>query len=79
MDLNDALHSCRCGAFIRDDANMTKDWKIQFVPNPDAANMRLSPEKRKGSFFYINPITGTTYEVIFRDNLKASFQWRTTL
>lgn len=78
MDLNDALHSCRCGAYIRDDANMAKDWKIHFIPDAEPRNLALPRSQQVGAFFYINPKTGPAHQVFFRDAMKASSQWRTT-
>jgi hypothetical protein len=76
MDLNDALHSCRCGAHIRDDANMQPGWKIHFVPDPGQPD-NIRPHERKGEFYYISPKTGPAYRVTFHDTMKASVQWRT--
>lgn len=78
MDLDDALHSCRCGGHIRNDSLMTRGWKIKFVPDPAPANLKLNPEQQNGSFFYINPAPDKEgYEVSFSAKAKASVQWRT--
>lgn len=79
MDLNDALHSCRCGAYIRDDANMAPEWKICFVPDPNKKNLALPRGKQAGAFFYINPKSEPAHLVVFRDAMKASYQWRTVI
>lgn len=76
MDLNAALDACRHGATIRDDANMTAGWFIYFLPDATEANKKLPPGQRKGAFFYINPRTGPAYQVLFKDAMKASIQWR---
>lgn len=77
MDLNDALHSCRCGGHIRDDANMTPEWTIYFRSDATTENCNRAPHERTGEFFYINPKTGPAHRVRFSDAMKASCQWRT--
>lgn len=78
MDLDSALHTCRCGGFIRNDSIMAPGWKIQFVPDKTPANMKRPAAERTGSYFYINPAPGKEgYEVRFSDKAKASVQWRT--
>lgn len=78
MDLDSALHSCRCGGHIREDSIMAPNWKIAFVPDKAPANLKLPVAERKGSYFYINPHPDKEgYEVRFSDRMKASVQWRT--
>lgn len=77
MDLDSALHTCRCGGHIREDSLMAAGWKIYFDPDKTPANMKLKPAKRTGNFFYINPATGPAYEVTFSAGMKASIQWKT--
>lgn len=78
MDLDSALHSCRCGGFIRNDSVMAVGWKIKFVPDKTPANLKLPAAQRKGSYFYVNPAPDKEgYEVRFSDKAKASVQWRT--
>lgn len=78
MDLDSALHTCRCGGYVREDSIMARGWKIQFVADKTPANLKLPPEQRKGNYFYINPAPDKEgYEVRFSDRMKASVQWRT--
>lgn len=78
-DLNAALHSCRCGGYVRDDANMAPEWKIQFVPEDTKEARRLPRHKRAGKFQYINPQGEPAHDVRFSDAMKASWQWRVVL
>jgi hypothetical protein len=76
MDLNDALHSCRCGAFIRDEGGTMKPgWKLKFVPG----NTTMSRPKhlQDGKFVYINPKGEEAHTLVFNDAHRASWQWRT--
>jgi hypothetical protein len=79
MDLNDALHTCRCGGCIRDDANMAADWKIEFVADKSPENNKRPPHQRLGFFRYINPKGEPAHAVKFSDAHKASYQWRTVI
>lgn len=78
MDLNDALHSCRCGAFIRDDGGTMKfGWKLKFVPNPAPSNMAKPAHDRDGTYVYIRPTGEDAHTIKFRDEHRASWQWTT--
>lgn len=78
MDLDDALHTCRCGGHIRNDSLMAPGWKIMFVPDKKPANLKLPGPKQTGTYVYINPNPNKEgYEVRFSDLMKASVQWRT--
>jgi hypothetical protein len=75
MDLNQALHTCRCGGHIRCDGIMLPEWKITFIANP--GQEKLPPEKRVGEFKYIEPKGELAHTVRFSDGMKASPLWRT--
>lgn len=76
MDLNDAMHTARCGGFVRDDANMKADWKVGFVPK-DVKQAKRPPLEREGLFYYFNPLGEQAHKIIFTDAMRSSFQWRT--
>lgn len=61
MDLNDALAIAKLGHKVRDDASMKAEWMVAW---------------RAGRFVYLNPKGEEAHNVIFRDAMKASFQWR---
>ena len=69
MDLNDAIRACRAGAFIRDESGTMKPgWKVKFVP---------SALGLEGTFGYVNPKGEDAHRMVFRDEHRASWQWRT--
>lgn len=78
-DLNSALHSCRCGAFVRDDLNMRPEWKVQFTPANDPGNLALPRPKQKGEFFYVRPDGTPGHRLMISDAMRASACWRTVL
>lgn len=76
MDLNDAMHTARCGGKVRDDANMKADWTVVFVPK-DAAQMKRPVLERDGLFYYVNPLGEKAHKIMFTDAMRSSYQWRT--
>jgi hypothetical protein len=81
MKFEDALHSCKCGATIRDESGtMQPGWKIVFVPGSvPGGTVPRNPAKRMGDFFSVNPITGSSYMVRFTEAHRASDKWTTVL
>lgn len=75
MDLNQAMHTARCGGIVRDDGTMAVGWKVQFIAKP--GQDKFPPDKRDGSFQYINPKGEAAHIVRFSDAMKASPLWRT--
>lgn len=79
MDLNSAMHTARCGGLVRDDATMTADWKVKFVPDLSPENSARPPAERIGLFYYVRPNGEIAHKIKFSDAMRASYQWRTTL
>lgn len=78
MDLTDALHSCRCGAFIRDDSGTMKvGWKLKFFPNENTLNMSRPIHMREGQYVYVRPTGEDAHVIIFNKHHQASWQWTT--
>ncbi len=78
MDLNDALHSCRCGAFIREDGGtMKRGWKVKFVPTETEQNMTKPAHLREGQYVYVRPTGEDAHVIHFRPEHRASWQWNT--
>lgn len=70
----DAIAQCRRGMHVRDDANMTKGWHIEFCPEPKAKGPL---EKRVGEFYCWNPIMKQlTYRFVPSKLNLASKRWR---
>lgn len=78
MDLTDALHSCRCGAFIRDDGGTMKyGWKLKFVPNEEPQNLNRPKHLQLGHYVYVRPTGEDAHTIVFHDGHRASWQWTT--
>lgn len=63
MDLNSAVDAAEAGATVRDDATMTADWTIRYIP-------------KEKLLFYFNPKGEQAHKVRFSDAQRASFSWR---
>jgi hypothetical protein len=82
VKFEDAIHSCKCGAFIRDESGtMAPGWKIFFVAGKPSGGAPIprNPDKRVGDFFYRNPHTGSNYMVRFTEAHKVSDKWTTVI
>lgn len=79
MDLNSALHTARCGGYVRDDATMAPDWKVCFLPHDTPLNHKLARAEQSGCYIYVDPKGEQAHAVRFSDAMKASYQWRTVL
>lgn len=82
MDLSEALHACRCGALIRDDAGtMKQKWKVKFVPDDTEKNKAFvvakKPHLQEGKFIYVNPNGEDAHQLFFQTHHRASVGWRT--
>jgi len=66
MDLNDAVHTAQCGGFVRDDATMAPGWSVRW-------------DKDEKLLYYFNPKGERAHRIRFSDQMRASYQWRTTL
>lgn len=77
MDLNSAIHTARCGGYVRDDGTMVDGWKVCFVPKEGKENAKLPPADRLGLLYYINPLGERAHVVRITDAMRASYQWKT--
>lgn len=78
MKFDDAIHSCKCGAYIRDESGtMEPGWKVMFLPHcQDGATLRY---KQIGDFFAVNPTTGSDHRITFTVAMRNSDKWTTVL